>query len=88
MQIESLSFCVKFWNEIQESENFHCFSHFLICKIFCFCFIARERFHSESEESLGSEQEAEAERELQRHTTMGEFNLWILICLIWLFGCF
>ncbi|XP_031620654.1 uncharacterized protein LOC116339118 isoform X3 [Contarinia nasturtii] len=31
---------------------------------------ARERFHSSSEESLGSEQEAEAERELQRHTTM------------------
>lgn len=35
--------------------------------------LARERFHSSSEESLGSEQEAEAERELQRHTTMGTF---------------
>lgn len=37
-------------------------------------FIARERFHSSSEESLGSEQEAEAERELQRHTTMGKWG--------------
>lgn len=34
-------------------------------------FLARERFQSEDEESLGSEQEAEAERELQQHTTMG-----------------
>lgn len=42
--------------------------------VFQFYFIiARERFHSSSEESLGSEQEAEAERELQRHTTMGRF---------------
>lgn len=38
-------------------------------------FLARERFHSSSEESLGSEQEAEAERELQRHTTMGKFAI-------------
>lgn len=40
-------------------------------------FAARERFRTDSDESLGSEQEAEAERELQRHTTMGIYLFFV-----------
>lgn len=47
-------------------------NHVFFSRLFViFLIIARERFQSSEDESLGSEQEAEAERELQRHTTMG-----------------